>query len=363
VSFSARSVTLDLQLRQPFVIARRASHSLSTTTVLLELRSDAHPGVVGLGEGFPEGYYGETPETIAAVVPRLLEALQTTDPLENLEAASRVIRGAIGGNGAAKCAIDLALHDWVGKVQERAVVDLLGLSRTLPPTDFTIGIDTPASMAERAAAAARFPALKVKVGAPSDVEALEAVRGVYDGPIRVDANTGWTAESALSLLPDLERLGVELIEQPFRPRQYESLRRLQEHTSIPIVADESAVTEEDLDALDGVVRAVNVKVAKCGGVGAAKAMLQEARDRGFQTMLGCMEETSLAISAAACVASLADWVDLDGNLLLANDPIAGLTLDDSCRWILPDEESAGFGVVVAPGSHPAFARVSEGDAR
>ena len=146
---------------------------------------------------------------------------------------------------------------------------------------------------------------------------------MFAGPIRVDANTGWTPEVAMALLPDLVRLGVELIEQPFPARRLDQLRWLQERSPLPIVADESAVTIEDLDALVGVVAGVNVKLAKCGGMGPARRMLERARALGFRTFLGCMEETSIGIAASAAVAPLAEWVDLDGCLLLADDPVTG----------------------------------------
>ncbi|HLO35616.1 MAG TPA: enolase C-terminal domain-like protein, partial [Candidatus Deferrimicrobium sp.] len=165
-------------------------------------------------------------------------------------------------------------------------------------------------------------------------------------PIRVDANTGWTPETARALLPALVDLGVELIEQPFPARRLDQLRWLQDRSPLPIVADESAVTIADLDGLVGVVAGVNVKLAKCGGVGPARAMLERARELGFRTFLGCMEETSVAIAASAAVASLADWVDLDGNLLLAADPFTGLELGDDCRWRLAD--APGLGVERRP---------------
>jgi L-alanine-DL-glutamate epimerase-like enolase superfamily enzyme len=224
-----------------------------------------------------------------------------------------------------------------------AVVDLLGLSRDIAPTDFTMGLDEPAVVAERARRAARFPALKIKLGGPSDLETLEAVRSVYGGPIRVDANTGWTRDDAERLLPELVRLGVELIEQPFTARAYDDLAWLQERSPLPIVADESLVFAEDLRPLRGAVAGVNVKLAKCGGIGPAKALLTEARALGFRTFLGCMEETAVGIAASATVASLADWVDLDGCLLLADDPFEGLELDDGCRWRLPTAPGLGVG--------------------
>jgi L-alanine-DL-glutamate epimerase-like enolase superfamily enzyme len=249
---------------------------------------------------------------------------------------------SIAHNGGAKCALDIALHDLAAKAAGLPLYRFLGLSADVPPTDFTIGIDQPEIVAERAAKAAHFSALKVKLGGPADLQTLEAVRAVYGGPIRVDANTGWAPDAALALLPDLERLGVELIEQPFPAHRLDQLRWLQERSSLPIVADESAVTIDALDGLVGVVAGVNVKLAKCGGVGPARRMLDRAKELGFRTFLGCMEETSVGIAASAAVASLADWVDLDGNLLLEADPFEGLELGTDCRWRL--SHGAGLGV-------------------
>ncbi len=354
-------VTLELSLRavslpfrDPFRIARSHEDG-AATTVIAELRSSIRPDLVGLGEGFPDAYYGETPETIAIVAPLLATVVASfeeqllvgslDDARAALRAAAVAATARIRLNGAAKCALDIALHDLAGRAHETAVVDLLGLSREIPPTDFTLGLDEPAVVAERARRAGRFPALKIKVGGSADLATLRAVREVYDGPIRVDANTGWTPETARDLLPQLERLGVTLVEQPFPARRLDWLRDLHAVSSLPIVADESAVFEEDLDSLVGVVAGVNVKLAKCGGVGPARRMLERARALGFRTFLGCMEETSIGIAASAAVASLAEWVDLDGCLLIADDPATGLQLDDGCRWILTDRP--GLGVTLA----------------
>ncbi len=334
---------LRLPLRDPFRIARSdhdAGHAI--TTVVVELRDDRHPGIVGLGEGYPDRFYGETVETMAAVFPLLLAAIGEPEPTAaGLATAGADLAAAIGHHGAAKCAIDIALHDLVGKVVGEPVHRLMGLSPEIPPTDFTLGLDEPAIVAGRAVRAARFPALKIKVGGPSDLATLEAVRAVFDGTIRIDANTGWTRDGALAILPELERLGVELIEQPFPRHALADLRWLSERSRLPIVADESSVTIDDLEGLVGVVAGVNVKLAKCGGVGPAGRMLARARELGFRTFLGCMEETSVAIAASAAVASLADWVDLDGCLLLAADPFEGLELDADCRWRLTDAPGLG----------------------
>ena len=331
-----------IAFRDPFRIARDPNDA-SATTVLVELR-DRESGLVGLGEGCPDAYYGETPATMTAVFPLLLEAVGTPRwTVEGLAEAGERMDAALGSNGAAKCALDIALHDLAARLAGRPLHVFLGLPAEIPPTDFSLGIDAPEVVAERARRAAGFPALKIKVGGPADLATLEAVRAVFAGPIRVDANTAWTLEGALAILPELERLGIELIEQPFPARRYDLLRALQERSPLPVVADESAVTIADLDPLVGVVAGVNVKLAKCGGVGPAKRMLERARALGFRTFLGCMEETSVGIAASAAVASLADWLDLDGCLLLAEDPFEGLELDEGYHWRLGS--AAGLGVV------------------
>ncbi len=348
MSLSLTSEIIRLPYREPFRIAR-AHGGAGMSSMIVELRNDAWPDLVGYGEGYPDAYYGETLETIEVVLPLLLGAFRPEDlEVGETEAAGALERigdafeGAIARHGAAKCALDTALHDLLGKHLGLPVHALLGLSPVIGPTDFTIGLDEPSVVAARAARAARFPALKIKVGGPADLETLEAVRAVYAGPIRVDANTAWTQDQGARLIPDLVRLGVELIEQPFPAHRLDQLRWLQERSELPIVADESALTIIDLDALVGVVDGVNVKLAKCGGPGPASRMLARAHELGFKTFLGCMEETSLGIAASAHVAALADWIDLDGCLLISGDPFEGLELDPDCRWQLT--AVAGLGV-------------------
>jgi L-alanine-DL-glutamate epimerase-like enolase superfamily enzyme len=344
VTLDLRHDVLSLALRDPFRIARSDhAEGAGVTTVIVELRHPDYPDLVGVGEGYPDRFYGETPETMAAVFPLLLAAIGSPELTERgVIGADHAMERAIQGHGAAKCAIDIALHDLVGKVQGVPVHVLRGLSPDVPPTDFTIGIDEPEVVAARAARAADFPALKIKCGGPADLATLRAVREVFAGPIRVDANTGWTRETADALLPELVDLGVELIEQPFAARAYRDLAWLQERSSLPIVADESCVFPEDLAVLKGVVAGINVKLAKCGGIGPAYRMLAEGREMGFRTFLGCMEETSVGIAASVVVASLAEWVDLDGNLLLADDPFDGLELGPDKRWHLADRPGLGL---------------------
>jgi L-alanine-DL-glutamate epimerase-like enolase superfamily enzyme len=354
---SLTAATLAIPFRDPFRIARDLDGVGAITVVAEVADADLRPGadLTGLGEGFPDAYYGETDATIHAVLPMLLSATipswdrvrtaivagDATAARAALDAASDAMDEALGHNGAAKCAVDIALRDLAARGLGIPLYALEGLSPDIPPTDFTVGIDEPAIVAERAARAAAFPFLKVKVGGPADIETLERVRAVFAGPIRVDANTGWDRDAGARMVPELVRLGVELIEQPFPAHKVADLAWLQERSVLPIVADESAVTILDLDGLVGAVAGVNVKLAKCGGVGPARRMLARARALGFRTFLGCMEETSVGIAGSAAVASLAEWVDLDGCLLLADDPFEGLELDADHRWRLTDAPGLG----------------------
>jgi L-alanine-DL-glutamate epimerase-like enolase superfamily enzyme len=345
MTFRLETEILHLPFRDPFKIARKED-SEGSKPVFVHLERD---GAEGLGECFPVPYYGETVETTEAVLPLLAGALDALSPLppdraeavEWLERSAQLMSDALGNHGGAKMGLDTALHDMAAKAQGVPIWQLIGTSDQLPPTDYSLGIDDPATVAERARRVAHFPALKIKVGGPSDIETLEAVRAVFSGPLRVDANTAWEPEQAAALIPELDRLGVELVEQPFKARMLPELRWLRERSSLPIMADESAVFADDLPVLQGVVDGIVVKLAKVGGIGPALRQIRLARELGLKVMLGCMVETSVGIGAAAMVASEVDWLDLDGNLLLADDPFEGLVLGDDCRWRLPDEPGLG----------------------
>jgi L-alanine-DL-glutamate epimerase-like enolase superfamily enzyme len=345
VGIALSTEAIDLTFKDPFRLAREADPH-SATTVIVDLAMGEERGV---GEAFPMEYYGETVESVGQTLPRLVAAVERLgDPPADVEAArdwlrsaAEAMEGVTDGAGGSRAGVDIALHDLVARSIGIPLWQLLGTSPDIPPTDFSLGIDEPEVVRERARRVAHFPALKIKLGGPSDVATLEAVREVFSGPLRVDANTGWQPDEAAAIVPELVRLGVELIEQPFPASELAKLRWLQERSSLPIVADESAVDIDDLDGLVGVVRGVNVKLTKCGGVGPALDMLERAQELGFACMLGCMEETSVAIAAAAAVASLAEWVDLDGNLLLSEDPFEGLELGSDCRWRIGETDGLG----------------------
>jgi L-Ala-D/L-Glu epimerase len=318
-----------LQLAETFGIARGAR--TEQEVVRVEVEAD---GVVGRGEAAPIYYRGESVESALAF---LREVEPPRDPFD--------LEGALprDGDAAGRSALDAALHDWVGRRLGVPVWRLLGLNREdTPVSSYTISIDTVEGTRDRARRARDHPALKVKVGGPEDLARLEAVRAETRAPLRVDANEGWTLEEARELMPALIDLGVELVEQPFPAGDLESFRALRElEVRPPVILDEGCHDLRDvaraIDHADG----INIKLAKAGGLREAVRMVHAARALRLDVMLGCMVESQLAIAPAAQIASLADWVDLDGHLLLADQPFGGLELIDG--RVLPSQEP-GLGV-------------------
>ena len=327
---------LELRTRHAFHIARMAAPPVRRS-VWVRLRDEG--GREGWGEaGVSTPYYGETADTVAAVLPILGAALERAadgDPYA-LDRMERGMERAIGHNAAAKAAVSAALHDLVGKRLGEPVWRLWGLDpATAPRSSFTIGLDEPAAMADKVREASSYSILKIKVGTPDDERILAAVRGAApDAAIRVDANTGWSAKEAIAALPMLVEFGVELIEQPVAPGDLDGLRAVRDRSSIPVIADESCVSLADVARLAGVVDGINIKLAKCGSLREATRMVHCARGLGLQVMLGCMVESTVGVAAAVQLAPLCDYVDLDGAALLANDPFRGpgLEPDGSLRF-------------------------------
>jgi L-Ala-D/L-Glu epimerase len=333
-----RTTTASLALTDAFGIARGSR----TTQVVVQLELE-HDGVVGRGEASPIYYRGESIDSAADFLTTAAPPLVGDDPFA-LEAIEERLED-VDGEAAGKAALDAALHDWIGRRLGVPVWRLLGLSPEAPPTSFTIGIDSLEGTRDRARRARDFRALKIKVGGAEDLARVEAVREESDVSLRVDANEGWTLQSARELMPELIRLGVEFVEQPFPADDLDSFRALRELSPrLPVIVDEGCHDLSDVAPAAGYADGINVKLAKSGGVREAVRMIHAARALGLRVMLGCMVESQLGVAPAAAIASLADWVDLDGHLLLADQPFTGLRFEDG--RVLPGME-AGLGVAPA----------------
>ena len=300
-----------------FRIAHGAGHPRDNLLVRI-----THDGLEGLGEAAPSHYYGETPalveEALRTWAPHLGE-----DPFA-FEAIERRLDAVLEGQRAARAGLDSALWDWVGRRLDQPVWRLLGLDpATTPLSCVTLGMASAEEMERKLETVKDFPILKVKLGGPGDVDNLRRIRSDYGGVLRVDANTAWNAADAVRVLRQIEPLGIELVEQPVPRHDLDGLRWVRERCGIPVFADESCHGPEDVVHLRGRVDGVNLKLMKAGGLRRMKQTLDVARAHGMKVMIGSMVETSLALSAAAQLAPLADHLDLDGHWLLAHDPYRG----------------------------------------
>ena len=325
-----RARTAKLALAEEFGISRGSR----TTQDVVQLELE-HEGIVGRGEASPVSYHGESVASDARFLAEIAPALIGDDPFA-LEAIGARLAD-IDGEAGAKAAVDAALHDWIGKRLGVPVWRLLGLVPESPPTSYTIGIDSVDGTRDRVRRARGFRALKIKVGGPEDLARLEAVRAESAAPVCVDANEGWTLELARELMPALIELGVEFVEQPFPAEDLDSFRALRELAPRPpVVVDEGCHDLSDVAPIAGYAEGINVKLAKSGGIREAVRMIHAARALGLHVMLGCMIESQLGVAPAAAIASLADWSDLDGHLLLSDEPYSGLRLVDG--RVLPNNE-------------------------
>ena len=327
---------VDLRLRHAWTIAR--SSSTVKRNVLVRLLQD---GIEGLGEAAPNDRYGEDWRTVTAALDRMAPHLGH-DP-EEYEALIDRLHAALPGHHAARAAIDIALHDWVSRKRGVPLYRLLGADPAkAPPTSFSIAIDRVEAMQERAREAAGFRILKIKVGLKDDRRILEAIRRVTDVPLYVDANEGWKdPKRAVETIGWMRDLGVVLVEQPLPAADLDGAKYVRDRVDMPIFADEACLGLEDIPPLAGVFDGINVKLQKSGGLIVARRMIERARGLGMKVMLGCMIETSIGITAAAHLAPLADPADLDGNLLIANDPFRGAVLRDG-RLVPKDAPGLGL---------------------
>jgi L-alanine-DL-glutamate epimerase-like enolase superfamily enzyme len=311
------SRVVELPLRHAWTISRGTS--TSKRNVIVELRSGEH---VGLGEAAPNVRYHESAETV-------LEALRTLTPLLDRDPRwfrdiSEAIQDALPGNGAAKAAVDIALHDLAGKALGVPLYRMIGVDPTrMPITSFSIGIDDPETLARKVREAEPYPVLKVKLGADRVREVFGAVRAATSKVVRVDANEAWRPDEALQHIEWLATQGVELVEQPLPAADVEGAKWLRARSPLPLVADEALIQASDVPKLAEGYHGINVKLQKAGGIRESLRIIDVARACGLKVMIGCMVETSVGIAAAAHLGPLADWLDLDGNLLISEDPFRG----------------------------------------
>ena len=318
---------LDLPLVHEFTIARGSESVAHSALFRLQ-----HDDLEGLGESAPVERYDESVDSVRAYY--AAHPPGGDDPF----AIERLLAGI---PPAARCGLDLALHDLTGKILERPLWQLLGLDPAATPvTSFTIGIDAPETMLAKLAEIGDHPIVKIKLGVGNEVDVIEAIRARYTGTIRIDANEGWTPEGAVAILRELERFDIEFCEQPVPAGAPEQLRYVRERVAIPLVADEDAKDAADLPALAGCVDGVNVKLVKCGGIRAGLAMIHTARALGLRVMLGCMVESAILATAAAQISPLVDWADIDGPFLTASDPFSGVMYERG-KLVLPDGPGLG----------------------
>ena len=329
-TFSLETAVIDLPLAERFTIARESWDVATNVFVTV-----SYGGEFGVGECSPAQRWDESAASVIAQL-EALDLNRLAGPFD-LEGIHDLLPP-----GSARCALDIAMHDLAAKLAGVSVAELLGLEgRNPPPTSLTVPIAEAAKMVERAAAHSEHPVLKMKVGFDGDVDAVAAVREVYGGSLRIDANEGWDEDNAITRLQQLEALTIELCEQPVAAGNVKSLQTIKESTSIPVFADEDVCTSADVVALAGAVDGVNLKLRKAGGIRETTRAIAVARAEGMQVMLGCDLTSGIAATAEATVARLVDFADVDGPLLLAEDPFPGVTYSNGAMTV---PQGRGLGV-------------------
>lgn len=330
-----RHKATQLAFRHPFTISKGTKTHQPTFVVELEWK-----GVCGYGEAPAISYYGIGVEKMAADLEAkrpMLERFALTDP----ERYWHFLHHLFPGNSFLVCALDMAGWDLFGKLRGQPLYHMFGLDPSKAPvTDLTIGIDTVEKMQEKVRETP-WPVYKVKAGMEGDLQKLMAVRSVTDAVLRVDVNGGWDLATAQRIIPAFQDLGVELVEQPLPISSKEDMAILKSVSPLPLFADESCVSERDVDACAAGFHGVNIKLTKCGGITPARRMIARARQLGLSVMLGCMCESSVGTAAMAHLAPAVDYLDADGPLLLSEDLATGLTYRDG-RVLLTDKPGLGI---------------------
>ncbi|MDO8966612.1 dipeptide epimerase [Algoriphagus sp.] len=329
---------IDLPLKHTFTIAHQSRDIQDTLIVKLE-----ENGIYGLGESTTNPFYGMTIENM---VP-LLEAFRHVIEGEGWETPEQLWelgREVFNENPFAQCALDMAAWDLFTKKKGQKLYEYLGLNpATIPTTNFTIGIDTVEKMVSKMKEV-DWPIYKIKLGTENDLEIVSALRKHTDAIFRIDANCAWTAEQAIRNSEELAKLGVEFMEQPLGKDDLEGMKEVFKHSKLPVMADESCIVESDVKKCHGLFHAINVKLVKAGGITPGLRMIHEAKSLGMKTMVGCMTESSVGITAIAHIAPLLDYVDMDGAMLLTKDPARGVRISPE-KVTFPDGPGIGAELV------------------
>ncbi|MFZ1947897.1 MAG: dipeptide epimerase [bacterium] len=324
-----------LELEVPFAIARGTTSAQTICVAEVD-----HAGVTGLGEASPSAYYGDSAEAAS-------EAIEGAGPILGddpfaIHAVSQRLLQRFPRSPSGRAAVEMALWDVAGKLAGLPVFEMLGLAGLdLPRTSFTVGVDDVGLARRRVDRLSGFPILKVKVGFGAEEDLLGLLRRETTAVLRVDANEGWQADQAIEKIRAWKEYGIEFFEQPLAKLDKDGYAKIKRHTDALVFVDEGVTTSADIAQWVGLADGINIKIMKCGGLGEGLRMIAVARALGLRVMLGCMVESSLGITAAAHLAPLADYCDLDGNLLISNDPFAGVT---SARGVLALPPGPGLGV-------------------
>ena len=329
------------------IVRLKLRHTWTTTMSSSDYRDTLHVhytngGITGRGEGAPIVRYQENADSARQAVQSVRDLLVSADPWQFDKLMAEVFQ-RVDGQWAGKAAIDIALMDWVGQKLGIPLYRYFGLDpREAPITTFSIGIDNPDVTRQKVREAADYPVLKIKVGLDTDEATIAAVRGATKKPLRVDANEGWKdKEEAVRKINWLATQGVEFVEQPMPAAMLEEMHWVHSRVHIPLIADEACLRASDVPKMVGAFDGVNVKLDKTGGILGAYRMIQVAKSLGMKTMLGCMVSSSVSVTAAAHLSPLVDYADLDGNLLIANDPYTGVRVEQG-KLVLPDRPGLGL---------------------
>jgi len=335
----------DLPLKHVFTISRGSVTVQETLVVQL-----AADGKYGYGEATTNSFYGATIANMSSVIESvrsIVEQGSVEDPLKLIGGVAEKLPKEKFAKFALN-AIDQAIHDLWGKLRGAPVYRLWGLSTDkIPLSDYTLGIDTPEKMVAKLKEMPGWPVYKIKLGTADDLGIVRELRKHTDALFRVDANCGWTAEQTIELSAVLKNMGVEFIEQPLPPEDVAGARRAFEKSALPLIADENCIVEEDVDRCAGAFHGINIKLVKCGGLAAARRMIDRARQLGLAVMAGCMTESTVGISALAQLLPLLDYVDMDGAVLLAKDIATGVRLEKG-HCIYPNANGTGVELIGGP---------------